>query len=115
MAARRAGKMVEAALPVTRPVQPSVDPPRRTVNPLPHLEEANLEQTWDFIDPANNALGGAAARTVVFATIHTMFTATGMPPARAGSKCARATAPMRLSAVRASSVPGSIGFSSLDA
>jgi predicted ArsR family transcriptional regulator/anti-sigma regulatory factor (Ser/Thr protein kinase) len=43
VAARRAGKTVEAVLPVTRPVQPSVDPPRRTVNPLPHLEEASPE------------------------------------------------------------------------
>jgi predicted ArsR family transcriptional regulator len=41
VAARRAGKMVEAVLPVTRPVQHSVDPPRRTINPLPHLEEAS--------------------------------------------------------------------------
>ena len=43
VAARRAGKTVEAVLPVTRPVQPSVDPPRRAVNPLPHLEEASPE------------------------------------------------------------------------
>lgn len=43
VAARRAGKTVEAVLPVTRPVQQSVDPPRRTVNPLPHLDEASAE------------------------------------------------------------------------
>jgi hypothetical protein len=41
VAARRAGKTVEATLPVTRPVQHSVDPPRRTINPLPHLDEVN--------------------------------------------------------------------------
>ncbi len=39
VAGRRAGKTVEATLPVTRPVQRSVDLPRRTVNPLPRLEE----------------------------------------------------------------------------
>lgn len=43
VAARRAGKMVEAVLPVTKPVQRSVDPPRRTINALPHLEEASPE------------------------------------------------------------------------
>jgi predicted ArsR family transcriptional regulator len=43
LAARRVGKTVEAVLPVTRPVQQSVDPPRRRVNPLPHLEEASAE------------------------------------------------------------------------
>jgi predicted ArsR family transcriptional regulator/anti-sigma regulatory factor (Ser/Thr protein kinase) len=41
VAARRVGKTVEAVLPVTRPVQDSVDPPRRTINPLPHLDEAS--------------------------------------------------------------------------
>ena len=30
---------------------------------LPQLEEANIQQTWDFDDPGNNALGGATART----------------------------------------------------
>lgn len=43
IAGRRAGKTVAATLPVTRPVQRSVDLPRRTVNPLPRLEEANAE------------------------------------------------------------------------
>jgi predicted ArsR family transcriptional regulator/anti-sigma regulatory factor (Ser/Thr protein kinase) len=40
VAARGAGKIVEAVLPVTRPVETSVAPPRRMVNPLPHLDEA---------------------------------------------------------------------------
>jgi anti-sigma regulatory factor (Ser/Thr protein kinase) len=40
VATRGAGKVVEAVLPVTRSVEPSVQPPRRTVNPLPHLNEA---------------------------------------------------------------------------
>jgi anti-sigma regulatory factor (Ser/Thr protein kinase) len=40
VATRGAGKVVEAVLPVTRPVETSVQPPRRTVNPLPHLNEA---------------------------------------------------------------------------
>ena len=39
VAARRVGKVVESVLPVTRPVEP-LDPPRQTVNPLPHLSEA---------------------------------------------------------------------------
>ncbi|WP_197289399.1 methanogen output domain 1-containing protein [Saccharothrix sp. NRRL B-16348] len=39
VAARRVGKAVESVLPVTRPVEP-IDPPRHTVNPLPHLSEA---------------------------------------------------------------------------
>ncbi|MER5265360.1 methanogen output domain 1-containing protein [Actinosynnema sp. NPDC002837] len=39
VAARRVGKAVESVLPVTRPVEP-LDPPRHTVNPLPHLSEA---------------------------------------------------------------------------
>lgn len=39
VAARRVGKTVESVLPVTRPVEP-IDPPRHTVNPLPHLSEA---------------------------------------------------------------------------
>jgi predicted ArsR family transcriptional regulator/anti-sigma regulatory factor (Ser/Thr protein kinase) len=43
IAARRAGKTVDAVLPVTRPVQHSIDPPRRTINPLPRLEEATAE------------------------------------------------------------------------
>jgi prepilin-type N-terminal cleavage/methylation domain-containing protein/prepilin-type processing-associated H-X9-DG protein len=30
---------------------------------LPQLEEANIQQTWDFADPGNNALSGATART----------------------------------------------------
>ncbi len=40
VAVRGAGKVVEAVLPVTRPMEASVQPPRRTVNPLPHLNEA---------------------------------------------------------------------------
>ncbi len=39
VAARRVGKAVESVLPVTRTVEP-LDPPRHTVNPLPHLSEA---------------------------------------------------------------------------
>lgn len=40
IATRGAGKVVEAVLPVTRPVEASMQPPRRTVSPLPHLNEA---------------------------------------------------------------------------
>ncbi|MEU4746381.1 methanogen output domain 1-containing protein [Actinosynnema sp. NPDC023658] len=39
VAARRVGKAVESVLPVARPIEP-IDPPRHTVNPLPHLSEA---------------------------------------------------------------------------
>jgi hypothetical protein len=41
VAAQGAGKVVQAVLPVTRAVEESVQPPRRTVNPLPHLDEAH--------------------------------------------------------------------------
>jgi predicted ArsR family transcriptional regulator len=41
VAASGAGKVVEAVLPVTRPVETSLAPPRRMVNPLPHLDEAH--------------------------------------------------------------------------
>jgi predicted ArsR family transcriptional regulator/anti-sigma regulatory factor (Ser/Thr protein kinase) len=34
------GKAVEVVLPVTRPIEESIQPVRRTVNPLPHLDEA---------------------------------------------------------------------------
>lgn len=40
VAARGAGKVVEAVLPVSRAVETSLAPPRRMVNPLPHLDEA---------------------------------------------------------------------------
>jgi len=30
---------------------------------LPYFEEANLQRTWDFVDPGNNTLGGATALT----------------------------------------------------
>jgi prepilin-type N-terminal cleavage/methylation domain-containing protein/prepilin-type processing-associated H-X9-DG protein len=30
---------------------------------LPHIEEVKLRQAWDFVDPGNNTLGGATART----------------------------------------------------
>jgi hypothetical protein len=42
-AARRAGKTVKVMLPVIRPASQSVDPPRRTINPLPHLDQASRQ------------------------------------------------------------------------
>ncbi|SDM65629.1 methanogen output domain 1-containing protein [Allokutzneria albata] len=41
VAARRVGKVVRSTLPVSRPVDIAIEPPRgHTVNPLPHLDEA---------------------------------------------------------------------------
>ncbi|MCP3802360.1 methanogen output domain 1-containing protein [Allokutzneria sp. A3M-2-11 16] len=41
VAARRVGKAVRSTLPVSRPVEVTIEPPRNhTVNPLPHLDEA---------------------------------------------------------------------------
>ncbi len=44
VSARATGKSVSATLPVVRPVEVSIDPPRRTLSPLPLLAEADPQR-----------------------------------------------------------------------
>ncbi|MFC4020032.1 methanogen output domain 1-containing protein [Micromonospora sp. GCM10011542] len=75
VAKRDAGKRVQAMLPVTRRMEPSFDPPRRQVNPLPGVDEAGPDGfgreaflralVVELARTAENANGPASAEQMV--------------------------------------------------